>query len=191
MRLALWLFPAILWGGQARYARLGEFEGKVEVQLQAADRWLPAETQPAAGGVDVGAHGRVLAARSGAGRRQRVRLEPDSRARSPIHPGAFTRRRSRLLFAWIMAVAYFTGEPRNNDSLSLAVPARRYLHSRRAHSPGKPRNAEHRHRYRSKVRYSSATAEIDLVAGRRFRLEPENTARFFWNREVKAMDPDH
>ena len=42
-RIILVLVPAALFAGQARYARLGEFEGKVEVQLQAADSWMPAE----------------------------------------------------------------------------------------------------------------------------------------------------
>ena len=41
--LALLLVPAALFAGQARYARLGEFEGDVEVQLQAADPWIHAE----------------------------------------------------------------------------------------------------------------------------------------------------
>jgi hypothetical protein len=40
------------------------------------------------------------------------------------------------------------------------------------------------------VRYSSPTAEIDLLAGQTLRLEPENTARFFLDREVKAMGLD-
>ena len=44
MKLIAWLLvPAALFAGQARYARLGEFEGHVEVQLQAADAWMAAE----------------------------------------------------------------------------------------------------------------------------------------------------
>ena len=42
-RLLLLLVPAALFAGQARYARLGEFDGKVEVQLHAANPWSPAE----------------------------------------------------------------------------------------------------------------------------------------------------
>ena len=40
---ALLLLPAALFAGQARFARLGDFDGNVEVQLQAADPWTPAE----------------------------------------------------------------------------------------------------------------------------------------------------
>ena len=42
-RFLLLLVPAALFAGQARYARLGEFDGKVEVQLHAGDAWSPAE----------------------------------------------------------------------------------------------------------------------------------------------------
>ena len=42
-RFLLVLIPAVLNAGQSRYARLGEFDGKAEVQLHAADPWLPAE----------------------------------------------------------------------------------------------------------------------------------------------------
>ena len=36
-RLILLLVPAALFAGQSRFARLGEFDGKVEVQLHAAN----------------------------------------------------------------------------------------------------------------------------------------------------------
>ena len=39
----LLLLPVALFGAQARYARLGEFDGTVEVQLRASDAWIPAE----------------------------------------------------------------------------------------------------------------------------------------------------
>ena len=42
-RLLLLLLPVALFAGQARYARLGQFEGKVEVQLHPGDPWMAAE----------------------------------------------------------------------------------------------------------------------------------------------------
>jgi hypothetical protein len=42
-RLLLTLIARVLIAGQARYARLGEFEGKVEIQLRAGERGAPAE----------------------------------------------------------------------------------------------------------------------------------------------------
>ena len=191
MRLALWLFPAILWGGQARYARLGEFEGKVEVQLQAADRWLPAERNlPLVESTWV---------RTGASSRLEVeldegsawRLGPDSQGEISDYSRLSTGQRVTLL-SLDHGLAYFTGEPRNNDSLSLAVPGAQVIFIRGARI-----RLEAQERWsivsviEGKVRYTSPTAEIDLVAGQTLRLEPENTARFFLDREVKAMDPDH
>src|ERR1039457_4168745 len=41
-RLALWLLPMTLSAGEAGYARVGDFDGTVQVQLQAADDWQPA-----------------------------------------------------------------------------------------------------------------------------------------------------
>ena len=41
MRLfPLLLVPAALFAAQPRYARLGDFEGQVEVQLHASDPWI-------------------------------------------------------------------------------------------------------------------------------------------------------
>ncbi|MDE3167408.1 MAG: hypothetical protein KGN36_16520, partial [Acidobacteriota bacterium] len=42
-RLLLLLAPAALFAGQARYARLGDMDGAVEVQLHPADPWSPGE----------------------------------------------------------------------------------------------------------------------------------------------------
>src|SRR5215471_8738028 len=42
-RVLLALLPVALFAGQPRYARLGEFDGNVEVQLHPADPWSPAE----------------------------------------------------------------------------------------------------------------------------------------------------
>ena len=42
-RLSLLWLPLVLYAAPQRYARLGEFQGTVEVQLTAADAWMPAE----------------------------------------------------------------------------------------------------------------------------------------------------
>ena len=43
MRYLLLLIPGLLLAGPARYARMGDFQGPVEVQLRAAGAWMPAE----------------------------------------------------------------------------------------------------------------------------------------------------
>jgi hypothetical protein len=190
-RLALWLFPAILFGGQARYARLGEFEGNVEVQLQAADAWLPAERNlPLMESTWV---------RTGASSRLEIeldegsawRLGPDSQGEISDYSRLSTGQRVTLL-SLDHGLAWFTGEPQGNDSLSLAVPAAQIILIRGARI-----RMEAQEGWSSitviegKVRYSSPTAEIDLLAGQTLRLEQANPARFFLDREVKAMDLDH
>jgi len=189
-RLALWLLPAILFGGEARYARLGDFQGNVEVQLQAADAWMPAE--------------RNLPLMESAWVRTRAdsrlemeldegsawRLGPDSQGEISDYSRLSTGQRVTLL-SLDHGLAYFTGEPKGKDALSLAVPGAQVILIRGARI-----RMEAQERWsiisviEGKVRYSSPTAEIDLLAGQTLRLEPENTARFFLDREVKAMGLD-
>jgi hypothetical protein len=190
-RLALWLFPAILFAGEARYARLGEFQGNAEVQLQAADAWLPAERNlPLMESTWV---------RTGPASRLEIeldegsawRLGPDSQGEISDYSRLSTGQRVTLL-SLDRGLAWFTGEPKANDSLSLAVPGAQVIFIR-----GSRIRLEARENWslvsviEGKVRYSSPTAEIDLLAGQTLRLDPENPARFFLDREVKAMDLDH
>ena len=190
-RLALWLFPAILFAGEARYARLGEFQGNVEVQLQAADAWLPAERNlPLMESTWL---------RTGASAHLEIeldegsawRLGPDSQGEISDYSRLSTGQRVTLL-SLDRGLAYFTGEPKGNDSLSLAVPGAQVVFIRGARI-----RLEAQERLsivsviEGKVRYSSPTAEIDLLAGQSLRLEPENPARFLLDREVKPMDLDH
>jgi outer membrane biosynthesis protein TonB len=190
-RLALWLFPAILFGGEVRYARLGEFQGNAEVQLQAADAWLAAERNlPLLESTWV---------RTGASSQLEIeldegsawRLGPDSQGEISDYSRLSTGQRVTLL-SLDRGLAYFTGEPKGNDSLSLAVPGAQIVFIRGARI-----RLEAQERWsivsviEGKVRYSSPTAEIDLLAGQTLRLEPENPARFFLDREVKPMDLDH
>jgi hypothetical protein len=135
MRPALWLFPAILLAGEARYARLGEFQGNVELQLQAADAWLPAERNlPLMESTWV---------RTGVSSRLEVeldegsawRLEPDSQGEISDYSRLSTGQRVTLL-SLDHGLAYFTGEPQGSDSLSLAVPGAQVLFIRGARASG-------------------------------------------------------
>ena len=189
-RLALWLFPAILIAGEARYARLGESQGNVEVQLQAADAWLAAERNlPLMESAWV---------RTGASSRLEIeldegsawRLGPDSQGEISDYSRLSTGQRVTLL-SLDHGLAWFTGEPKGNDSLSLAVPGAQVifiLGARIRLEAGESWSLISV--IEGKVRYSSPTAEIDLLAGQTLRLDPENPARFFLDREVKAMDMD-
>ena len=100
-----------LFAGQARYARLGEFDGKVEVQLHAADPWSPAERNlPLAESawLRTGAvlarskSNSTMAAHGGSG--------PDSQVEISDYTRLSTGQRITVL-SLDRGVAYFTGEP--------------------------------------------------------------------------------
>src|SRR5689334_9219189 len=113
--LALLLAPAALLAA-GRYARLGEFEGKVEVQLTAADPWIPAERNlplPESAWMRTGPASRVeIELDEGSA----WRLGPDSQAEISDYTRLSTGQRVTLL-SLDHGLAYFTGEPDRNDSL--------------------------------------------------------------------------
>src|SRR5262245_9309050 len=120
--LALLLAPAaLLWGGQARYARLGEFEGSVEVQLTATDSWSPAQRN-----LPLSESARI---RTAASAKVEIELEdggafrlgPDSLAEISDLARLSTGQRVTML-SLEQGMAWFTGQPEGKDALSLAVP---------------------------------------------------------------------
>jgi len=191
MRLiTLLLVPAALMAGQARYARLGEFEGSVEVQLTAADVWIQAERNlPLVESAWL---------RTPAGSRLEIeldegsawRLGPESQGEISDYARLSTGQRVTLL-SLDRGLCYFTGEPKDKDALSLAVPGAQITFLRRARV--RLEAADHFSRIavlEGSVRFSSPAAEIDLHEGQTVRVEPANTARFFLDREVAAMQLD-
>ena len=114
--LTLLLVPAALIAGQPRYARLGEFQGQVEVQLTAADPWMPAERNlPLAESAWL---------RTGAGARLEIelddggawRLGPDSLGEISDYTRLSTGQQVTLL-SLDHGTAYFTGQPKGKDAL--------------------------------------------------------------------------
>jgi hypothetical protein len=189
-RFLLLLVPAALFAGQARYARLGEFEGKVEVQVHAADAWTIAE--------------RNLALpesswlRTGPGSRLEIeldegsawRLGPDTQVELSDYSRLSTGQRVTVL-SLERGVAYFTGEPEGKDALSLAVPGAQITLLRGARVRLEAQSTWSRISIiEGVVRFSSPSAELDLREGQTVRVEPANTSRFFLDREVASMDLD-
>src|SRR5512140_1862765 len=120
-RFLLLLLPAALFAGQVRYARLGEFEGKVEVQLRAGDPWSAAERNlPLAESAWL---------RTGVSSRLEIELDDGSAWRlgpeSQVEISDYSRLSTGQRFTVLSldhGVAYFTGEPAGRDTLTLAVP---------------------------------------------------------------------
>ena len=186
----LWLVPAALLAGQARYARLGEFEGKVEVQLRAGDPWSAAERNlPLAESAWL---------RTGASSRLEIELDEGSAWRlgseSQVEISDYTRLSTgqRLtVLSLDRGVAYFTGEPGAADTLTLVVPGAQVTLVRGARVRLQVDAAVSRISViEGVVRLSCPVAEIDVREGQTVRVEPANAARFGLDREVPAMELD-
>src|SRR5471030_334591 len=189
-RFLLLLIPATLIAGQARYARLGDFDGKVEVQLQAADPWAAAERNlPLAESTWL---------RTAASSRLEIeldegsawRLGPNSQAEISDYSRLSTGQRVTLL-SLDRGLAYFTGEPQGKDALTLAVPGAQVTFIRGARVRLEAQDTWSRILViEGTVRFSSPAAEMDLHEGQSVRVEPANVSRFFLDRAVAPMGLD-
>jgi hypothetical protein len=189
-RFLVLLIPAALFAGQARYARLGDFDGKVEVQLQAADPWAAAERNlPLAESTWL---------RTAAAARLEIeldegsawRLGPNSQGEISDYSRLSTGQRVTLL-SLDHGLAYFTGEPQGKDALTLAVPGAQVTFIRGARVRLEAQDTFSRISViEGAVRFSSPAAEMDLHEGQSVRVEPANASRFFLDRAVARLDLD-
>jgi len=188
--LILLLMPSALWAGPARFARLGEFEGTVETQLQAAAPWAAAQRNlplPESAWIRTGASSRMeIELDEGSA----LRLGPDSQAELSDYSRLSTGQRVTLL-SLDHGLAYFAGQPEGNDSLNLAVPGAQIILRRGAHVRLEAEETWSQIAVmEGAVRFSSPAAEIDLKEGQTIKIEPANPARFFFYREVTRMELD-
>ena len=160
--LALWLLPMTLCAGQPRFARLGEFDGAVQVQLQAADDWQPARRNlPLRESSWVRTEGPA---------RVEVELDDGSVLRiggdSLVELSDYTRLSTGqrvTLISLDRGLAYFTGASEGADSLVVALPGAQVIVRQSARLRLEARDpwsfvaaAE------GSARSSSPTAEFDL-----------------------------
>ena len=180
--LTLILIPAALLASQSRFARLGEFQGQVEVQLTAADPWIPAERNlPLLESAWL---------RTGSGARVEIemddgsawRLGPDSLGEISDYTRLSTGQRITLL-SLDHGTAYYTGQPAAKDVTMLVMPGAQLtvLQGSRVRQVAQPGSSEVAV-LEGVVRFSSPTAELDIREGTTARVDPANSARF-------ALDP--
>jgi hypothetical protein len=189
-RLILLLVPAALFAGQLRFARLGEFDGKVEVQLHAANPWSPAERNlPLAESAWV---------RTGPASRLEIELDegsawrigPDSQIEVSDYSRLSTGQRITVL-SLDHGIAYFTGEPTGKDTLSLAVPGAQVTLLRGARVRLQVDLTSSRISViEGTVRLSCPAAELDIREGQTVRVEPLAPARFSLEREIVPFELD-
>ena len=188
--VALWLAPVALFAGQARYARLGEIEGRPEIQLQAAETWAAASRNtPLIDGAWV---------RTGPGSRAEIELDEGSVFRIDAASLAELSDYTRLstgqrvtLVSLDRGVAYFTGAAEGRDALTLAAPGAQATVRRGARVRLEARETWSQIAViEGAVTFSSPAAELEIKEGQMVRVEPGNSARFFLYREVTALDSD-
>ncbi|MCU1232883.1 MAG: hypothetical protein JWP63_850 [Candidatus Solibacter sp.] len=189
-RLILLLVPAALFAGQPRYARLGEFDGKVEVQLQAASPWGPAARNlplPESAWLRTGPAARFeIELDEGSA----FRVGPDSQIELSDYSRLSTGQRITVV-SLDHGVAWFTGEPSRNDTLSLAVPGAQITFSRGARVRLQVDVTVSRISViEGSVRLSCPAAELDIREGQTVRVEPLTPARFALDREIAPLELD-
>ncbi|HWQ53906.1 MAG TPA: FecR family protein [Bryobacteraceae bacterium] len=189
-RLALLFLPAVLLAGEVRYARLGETEGRPEIQLRASDSWQTAlRNSPVLEGAWI---------RTSPGSRAEVeldegsafRLDADGLCEISDYTRLSTGQRITLL-SLDRGVAYFTGASSGRDSLVLAVPGAQVTIRGGARVRLEAREASSQIAViEGAVVFSSPTAELEIQEGSMVRLDPANTARFQLFREITALESD-
>jgi hypothetical protein len=186
----LTLLPVALVAGPGRYARLGDFDGPVEVQLSASDAWMPAERNlplPESAWIRTGPGARVEIELDTGGE---WRLGPESQGGLSDYSRLSTGQRVTLLVL-DRGVEYFTGESKGGDSLTLVAPGAQLAISKPARVRIEAQDLSSQMAVLQGVaRFSSAAAEIDLAQGQTTRVEPGNASRFFLYREVAPLDGD-
>ncbi|MBI2679922.1 MAG: FecR domain-containing protein [Candidatus Solibacter usitatus] len=188
--LLLWLMPLAVFAGPTRFARIGEIEGPVEIQVHAVDAW-----QPAMRNMPLVESSWVRTAVSGKieielDEGSVLRLAGESQARVSDYTRLSTGQRVTLL-TLERGVAYFTGEPGARDALILALPGAQISLRRGSRIRLEARDGWSQIAViEGLVKFSSPGVELDLKEGHMARVEVPRSARFFLYREITGLDAD-
>lgn len=190
MRSLIWLLlPAIALAGP-RYARLGDVDGKTEIQIQAADPWQEGRRNlplPQSARVQTGveSHAEIELDDGSV-----VRLAPESLLELSDYTRLSGGQRVTLL-SLDHGMAYFTGQAGRQDALLLAVPGAQVTVVK-----GSRLRIEAADQWsqiaviEGRVRFSSPSAEMDLAEGEMARVDPMNRAKFYLFREITPYESD-
>lgn len=190
LRCLFVLIPALLCAVPVRYARVGDFDGQVEVQLTPADAWIPAERNlplPESAWIRTGPASRVeIELDEGSV----WRLGPESQGGLSDYTRHSTGQRVTLLVL-DRGLAYFSGSVSASDSLLLVVPGAQVAVTKAARLRFEAADiATQLAVLQGVARFSSPAAEIDVAQGQTSRVEPSHPNRFFLYREVTPIDLD-
>ncbi|MDQ6664871.1 MAG: FecR domain-containing protein [Acidobacteriota bacterium] len=189
------LAPLLALAGSPRFARAGEIDGSVDLQIRAADSWESAlRNTPLIESSWV----RTGWARTGQISRIEIELDDGSALRLTGDALAELSDYSRLstgqlitLISLDHGVAYFTGEPKPHDVLTIAVPGGQVtLRQGSRLRFDASENASQIAVLEGAVRLSTAAAEMDLREGQIVQLGAGAPGRFALGREIPALDSD-
>ncbi len=190
LRGCLLLIPALLCAAPGRYARLGDFDGQVEVQLTPASAWIPAQRNlplPESAWIRTATASRVeIELDEGSV----WRLGPESQGGLSDYTRHSTGQRVTLLVL-DHGLAYFSGASTGQDSLLLVVPGAQVAVTKAARlrfeaSDGIAQLAV----LQGIARLSSPAAEIDVAQGQTSRVEQAHPDRFSLYRSITPIDLD-
>ena len=181
---------ALAHAGPRRYARVGEMLGAPEVQVHAADPWRAGERNLPL----------LEASRIQAGPQDRIeveldegsflRLTGDALAELSDYAELSTGQRITLV-SLDHGVAYFTGEPRVHDTLSIALPGTQITLRQGA----RIRVAAYEHSsdvavLEGSIKLTTSAMEMELRAGKFIQVHADAPDRFTLLREIPKFEAD-
>jgi phosphate transport system substrate-binding protein len=178
------------WAASPRFARLGNFEGSVEVQFEAADPWRPATPN-----LPLTESTRI---RTGPDARLEIELDDTSAFRMAGEGLAELTDYTRLsggqkitVLSLDSGLAYFTGEPSEGNSIHLLVPGAQATlrQGSRIRLQANPASSEIAI-IEGAVRFIIPTADMDLHQGQSARVTIPASDHFSLFREIAALDLD-
>ena len=187
---AVLLASSIANGGVRRYARVGDMQGAPEVQVHAADAWRAGERNLPL----------VEASRIRSGPQDRIeveledgsflRLAGDALAELSDYTQLSTGQRVTLI-SLDHGVAYFTGEPRVHDTLSLALPGTQIT----LRQGSRIRLAAYAQSsnvavLEGSIRFTTPGMEMELRAGQYIQVYAGAPDRFTLLREIPKLEAD-
>jgi phosphate transport system substrate-binding protein len=175
----------------SRFARLGSFEGQVEVQFDAADSWRPATLN-----LPLTEATRI---RTGAGATVEIELDDTSAFRMAGEGLAELSDYTRLsggqritVISLDHGLGYFTGEPGQGNAIDLLLPGIQVaLREGSRIRLQAVTDASEIAIIEGAVQFTIPSAEMELHQGQAARVTLPDASRFSLFREIVPLEPDH
>lgn len=188
--LASALLSAITHAAPPRFARLGNFEGQVDVELDPADSWRPAISNlplPESARIHTGANAKVEIEFDDA---SVLRMVGEGMAELSDYTRLSGGQRI-LVISLDHGLAYFTGEPGPADAIHLLVPGAQVMlkQGSRIRLEASDNSSEIAI-VEGAARFTIPTAEMDLRQGQSARVAVPDSSHFSLFREIAPLQPD-